>query len=517
MLLTPPRQTPKQMIARTANVPAPVGGLNGRDALAAMPPTDAVVLTNWFPQPSYVGLRNGSLNYATGLPAWVETLMDYKGGTTHKMFAVSGTAVFDVTNAGPVNAAAVTGLSNARWEWTNIETPAGQFLYAANATDSPLLFNGSTWTSITGSSSPAITGVATTKLRNPVVWKNRLWFVEDGSTRAWYLPIQSIGGAASAIDIGTYLKLGGTLQAILTVTLQNGSTFDDYIGFLSSEGELLLYAGSDPSQAGLFFAQGRYRIGQPIGRRCWFRYGDDAIVICADGFQKVSAVVAVDKISERNTLSYKILNLVNNDVQAFSNHFGWEGAVYPLGNKVLINVPQTENAVQYQYVMNTISDAWCVFTGWNAATFLVSQGNLFYGGNGVVVEADTGFNDNGASVSASMQPAFSYFGTTQQKHFKMVRPVVATIGNVLTALALNVDFQTVVPTGSATFSGTAGSPWDISAWDSSLWAPPVTIQKNWQSAPGIGFAGTVFLTAANNAGPVNLQSIDYLFEPGGVL
>ena len=49
----------KQNTANTASVPAPIGGWNARDSLAAMSPTDAVQLVNWFPTPTDVTMRSG--------------------------------------------------------------------------------------------------------------------------------------------------------------------------------------------------------------------------------------------------------------------------------------------------------------------------------------------------------------------------------------------------------------------------------------------------------------------------
>jgi hypothetical protein len=49
----------KQNTAQTASIPSPIGGWNARDSLAAMAPTDAVQLVNWYPTPTDVTLRRG--------------------------------------------------------------------------------------------------------------------------------------------------------------------------------------------------------------------------------------------------------------------------------------------------------------------------------------------------------------------------------------------------------------------------------------------------------------------------
>ena len=115
--------------AKHTSMPSPVGGINDRDGFVEQKPNEAVILENWFPYTSYVGIRKGSQNHVTGLPATVETLVEYapqEGGS--KLFAASGTAIYDVTTAGVVGAPVVSGMANARWQESMITTPAVRFL-----------------------------------------------------------------------------------------------------------------------------------------------------------------------------------------------------------------------------------------------------------------------------------------------------------------------------------------------------------------------------------------------------
>ena len=52
-------QRAKQNTAKTASVPAPIGGWNARDSLANMSPTDAVQMVNFYPTPTDVTMRKG--------------------------------------------------------------------------------------------------------------------------------------------------------------------------------------------------------------------------------------------------------------------------------------------------------------------------------------------------------------------------------------------------------------------------------------------------------------------------
>src|SRR5215471_13353211 len=238
MLQVVRKRRPRRQVSVTKTIPAPIGGLNAIDALANMPETDAIILDNFFPTPSTVELRNGYTNWVTGLPSWVESLMGYSNASGEFLFAASSTSFYNVTSAGAVGAAVVTGLTNARWESINVATSGGQYLYAANGVDKPRLWDGATWVAVDGASTPAITGVTTTKLRNPALFKNRVWFVEDGTMNAWFLPTQAVGGAASKWDLGTIFRLGGQLHVIMSCSMSTASTFDSYLAFMSTEGEI---------------------------------------------------------------------------------------------------------------------------------------------------------------------------------------------------------------------------------------------------------------------------------------
>jgi len=278
-----------------ATLPSPVGGRNARDSLTAMGSTDAVTMTNWFPDTTEVRSRHGFSNHATGLPTQVETLMDYEGGATSKLFGISDGKVYDCTSAGAVGAAAVSGLTNSRWQYVNIATSGGNYLYMANGVDAPRLYDNSTWTTITGASVPAITGVTTTTLNNPCVFKNRLWFIQVNTLKAWYLPVQSVGGAAETLDMSAYCQLGGYLLAVATWTIDSGTGVDDYLVFVTSKGEVLVWQGTDVSNPSTWSLKGVWRVGAPIGSRCLYKYQGDLLYICRDGVLPLSAALQSDR------------------------------------------------------------------------------------------------------------------------------------------------------------------------------------------------------------------------------
>jgi len=250
--------------SRSVSVTAPVGGWNARDSLADMPPADAVIMLNWFPLTTEVTLRKGYTEWATGISGQVESLFVYAGSTTNELFAAAGGSFYDVTATGAVGAAVVTGTSNSRWQYVNISTTGGNFMYVANGVNKPYLYNGTTWTAIDAVSTPAITGVTTTTLNNPITFKNRLWFIQDSTLVVWYLPTDSIGGAANKIDMSAVAQLGGYIVCHYTWSLDAGDGVDDYYVAVTSMGEIIIYQGTDPSSLTTFSLRGVWQLGHPV-------------------------------------------------------------------------------------------------------------------------------------------------------------------------------------------------------------------------------------------------------------
>jgi hypothetical protein len=134
----------KRFTATTASVPAPIGGWNARDSVAEMNPLDAVVLNNFFPTPSQIQLRKGYTQYATGITGQVDTLMQYSGGSTSKLFAAAGSVIYDVSTTGTATSV-VTGQGSDRWQYVNASTAGGNFLTSVNGTDPALIYDGTNW------------------------------------------------------------------------------------------------------------------------------------------------------------------------------------------------------------------------------------------------------------------------------------------------------------------------------------------------------------------------------------
>lgn len=503
---------PRQQVARIAILPSPTRGWNTRDPLAAMRPDDAVLLDNWFPDVGDVRLRRGFTEFADIGSGDIESIMDYTSGSTVKLLVVGGGVIADITQAGTATSLA-SCVSN-QWQHENF----GGYLVAVNGTDTPINYNGSAV-----ATSPAITGtgLTATNLISICAHKQRLWFAEKDTLNAWYLGTLAIGGAASKFDLSSLCRLGGTLQAIASWTVDAGAGADDFLAFITSEGEVLVYQGTDPASASTWALQGVYRTGRPIGRRCTAKLGGELCILTDAGVVPLSAVLTSDRAqSNRIAVSARIDRSFLDAAARYGAVWGWQAIVYPTSNMLICNIPQyvsPSDELYYQYVMNTSTGAWCRFTGMNARCWGVLDGALYFGGaDGKVYQADTGLNDNGSAIEADLKTSFQYVGGRgAQKRYTMARPQFVSDGIPSPSLELQTDFVDREPSAAPTVTNIL-SAWDVALWDVGYWAGDVTYAQ-WVGASGIGQCVALRMSTSTTDFSMRFVACDVVYEPGAIL
>jgi hypothetical protein len=501
--------------ARTASFPPPVGGWDTRSALADMPAENAVILDNFFPSTDKVTVRKGFTSYATGMSGAVNSLIEYVPTTgVGKLFAGNGSSIFDVSGGGAVGAAVVSGLSNTKFQSTQISTSGGHFLFAVNGQDTPLTFDGSSW-STSGASGPTMANLE---------WVNnhqrRLWFGEKNSLSAWYLAVNSISGTAVEFPLGAVSKLGGYLMAMGTWSVDAGDGQDDVAVFLTSEGEAIVYQGTDPNSASTWSLVGVFRIGKPVGRRCMIKSGADLIMVTQDGFVAASQILLADRSqAEAVAISQQINKAVNDAVRDGGSLFGWQPFIYPKGTMLIFNVPSTATEA-YQYVFNTITRAPCRFTGINAACWGLMNDEAYFGGmdDGVVYKFDSGSSDAGSDINADALQAFNHFRSPgMNKRFTLVEPIFQSEGSPSVSIDVNLDYS--IPTPSATaasYPETAGL-WGVAKWGIGLWGSASQTYRGWRGIRGVGRAASIRIRISTGANQPSWLATNWLYVPGGPL
>lgn len=513
-------RNPVQPVSQPMVVPAPTGGWNVRDPISNMPSSNAVELLNFFPDTAAVDLRKGAQNHVTGFAERVKSLFSYSPllAANKQLFAATDDGIYDATTAGAVGSAEVA-ITEGYCQAVNFTTAAASYLVVVNGTDDALIYDGSTWTSVTGASTPAITGIDTDLFIHVNVFKRRLWFVEKESLSAWFLPIDSGGGAAKEFTFGQYCPRGGHLVALATWTFDGGVGLDDYLVAITSEGELLIFQGTDPTDANAFGLTGVYFIGAPLGARCFHKLGGDLLYLCESGLFPLSKALQSADSSNTSAISNIIQTAFTEAAIAYGENSGWEVLVYPAASAVIVNIPSFVGSRSDQYVMNLNNGAWCHFTNWNAACFTVHDGALYFGGEDKVAQAWTGTSDFGSNIVGLCYQAFQYLGNSPlNKHVKLVNPILHYTANFDFRIGVNVDYELLQGFTEIQIGGIDGSRWDTAEWDTAVWAAEATTEDNWRTTFNpIGKTHSITLLASSNVSELRWTATNLLYEIGGVI
>jgi hypothetical protein len=351
------------------------------------------------------------------------------------------------------------------------------------------------------------------------LFKERLYFVEEDSLNFWYLPVDSINGAVTKFPLGGIFKNGGYLQAMGTWTIDAGYGVDDLAVFVTSNGEVAVYKGSNPSDPTDWALIGIWNIGSTFARKCVFKYGGDILLLTQQGLVPLSAGLQSTRLDPRVNITDKIFYAISQATDNYSSNFGWQINYLAKYNMLILNVPVTSNTEQY--VMHNITKSWCRFTNINANCWEMSNEDMYFGGTGFVARFYDSFADEGTNIKGFVQQAYSYFESRgQQKRFTMVRPILQTDNGLPTVLCgLSTDYETVELTNQISFNPAIllTGEWDLDVWDNANWGGGLVTTKTWQGVTGLGYAGSVSMNVASQGIEFHWASTDYVMEKGGVI
>ena len=307
-------------------------------------------------------------------------------------------------------------------------------------------------------------------------------------------------------------------------TRDGGSGPDDVAVFYSSEGEIAVYSGTDPSSASTWALVGVFLHGRPVGRRCITKVGSSLALISENGFQDVASILSVDRSSSENVaISKQINDAVNGAVRSYGDLFGWQPILYPRSKMLIFNVPISTTEM-HQYVFNSLTGAPCRFKGLNALCWGTLGDRIFFGKiDGTVHEFDgtesggeSPTSDDGVAITGDAMAAFIYFGSKgSEKAFKLVEPIFMSTGNPSPALDLNVDFTTYAPVGVASPLPNSAGQWGVATWGVSLWGKSNQIFKGWMGVRGHGRSASLRVRVTTTVSRPSWISTNYTFVRGG--
>lgn len=385
------RYAPKRRTA-TKFMPAPILGMNTMDPPEIMKPGYAEELINWWPNENGLTTRGGSAPWAGGFNEHpVESVLVWNAQTA---FGFAGPDVFALPGAPNPDRFAdlsYTGLTSPRVQGVNFSNDGGTFLHVCNGLDAPMYFDGTAWTQaiFTQHNQPfdASAFFAVTS------HLSRLWWLSKDSQSVFYADVNAIQGNVAELPLGAYLRRGGSLVALGVVTQDGLTGSEDLFTVISSEGEVLLFRGTNPDEAANWSLVGHGMIPRPVGApRCVAKLGPDLVVITESGLVGINTAMSKEFPGLDANIGDKIRSHWDSMVQVYGSGTGWDICVYHGRDLIVINAPGPLGC--QQMVVNPNTKAWGMLQGWEQIRCLNEyRGMLVGGGERAVFALDYYYQD----------------------------------------------------------------------------------------------------------------------------
>lgn len=368
-----------------------------------------------------------------------------------------------------------------------------------------------------------------TKISHGWLYAKRLFMIEKNTLRAWYLPVASISGTALSIELAGVFIRGGSLLFGAAWSQDSGDGTDDRCAFFTDQGEVAIFAGTDPSDADLWVQIGRYDLSTPMGKNAVVQFGGDVVTCTLDGAIPLSAVVTKDPaqlslaaVSRTIEPEWKREALRRSDIP-------WQAVKWAAKNMAIVSLPVINSTTPAEcLVVNLETGAWAKYTGWDVRSLVMYNDQVYFGtSTGEVFLAEAGGLDDGASYECRLACLFEPLASLGQTvSAKMVRAIYKAGTSFRAKESLSANYTTNFPTApSAATVSTTASVWDVDTWDGTLiWdaasTDMISVTSTWKDAARNGFSHSpqVQVVSGSATAPnVELVSIDVIYEAGGVV
>ena len=488
---------PQQQTAKVFRYPAPLKGIDSRISIAEGSLENCVYTYNMVPAEFGMVVRRGYREWQTDIETTtglgVHTVIPFDSVTQdpakQRLFSVTNEGIWDTTVL-----AAVPVLVQAFTE-TSADAGYGVYThYVGNNEDDVLFYADSlngiyqydatadTWARPVG-----ITGPVLANVNFVVAHKQRLWLIEENSSKAWYLAPGAISGAATEFFFGPKFRHGGNLVGLFNWSVDGGAGVDDYLVSVSQSGDVLPYQGDDPATTAWTLV-GTYFIGQvPKGPNIGSEHGGELYLMSSYGLVSVSNLlkgletVATGASSDSNGIATKISQFIRTQMKRTITDYGWSVRVVPSEGGILISSPIEEGREPIQYFYNIATAAWGMWRGLHINAFDTWNNNVVIGlDDNRVGYMDVDVDDvkftppeeggNGVPIEWSILSGFnSLESPALYKQVKLVRPDFLSIYEPEYVVRARYDYElTEAGLFTPTFFDDPGL-WDAGLWGSALW------------------------------------------------
>jgi hypothetical protein len=480
----------------------PVGGWNKRDNPEVMEDTQATVFNNVYSTYGHVQARKGFTSiFDTTWGNPINSLWTYDhNGTQYLMAATkdkednAGILVLGINGEfSPI--LPEDGYVVKSDYFDSIQFKGRIFLSSLYGEDNALTFDGQSLTRTNFySSDPEIVSFNGYDIYNFCVYRQRLFFIQKGTSRVWFTKMAgSISGECDSFDVEMFTSRGGELVSLCEWSKAGADNTQSMLCCITSEGEVLLYEGDDPSGEGWKLTS-RTQMPEPVGLRNTTSFKDDVAIVSKGGVFALSSIAGSTGADKSKALSDKIVGAFRTLGESFYLT-NWQVIYSDDYHWIMVNIPQTDGSF-IQFVLNLDNLTWSQFTGVPSCCYASFRYDMYFGGNnGKIYIFNKGGSDDGEPIRVYIQGAYLPLGTANKKKLKEVVLYLFSPYRREVFLTLFVDYKSQ-GVERLFLEGAYGNRkiavWNKSKWNQDFWGAVGTLdtlQIQRQSLPANCEAG----------------------------
>lgn len=475
-------------------VPAPTLGMNTRDGVQSLQPTECRSLRNMIAERGKCAIRSGKTAHQTISGASsIGTLFAHEGVSSDVLLAAAGGEIYNAT--GTPSALTSNSYSSDVWSMVQFnDTTVG-----VNGTDTPFAFDGSS----VGASGLSGSGLTISNLRTVHVVGIRMWFTEIDSADVWYLGVNAVTGTLTKFQLSQETK-GGYCVGIYG--------YGPYTIFVMSSGQIVTYQG-DP---GTDFSQVKALAApRPVGYDPGVDVNGEPVIMTASGplpFETIAK--GIDDGSTDQGPWGKIAPDWAVDFETSGANAGWNAVFFK--GLVILNV-QVDSSTSKQWVFNTRTQSWSYFDGLDGFDFAEIGGTLYVGDKASnQIWTYSGSTDDGASITATIRGGFIYpFQAQVNGQYTSARINASATGSVTAQIQVDTDYRELgidapeIPLSSSG-SGPWGESWGV-GWGTN--GQPIL---RWSGVKGFGRSVAAVAQFNSQADDLEYFGIDLIGARAGI-
>ena len=286
------------------------------------------------------------------------------------------------------------------------------------------------------------TGVAPSTFAGVIAHRDRAYFWPEGRLEFYHsASVGAITGPLTRFPLDRLGNITGTIVAMASASLDPGDRAQDLLTIVTSTGDVVLYAGDDPSDPDRFAIVARMKVARPVGRFCLVNRDADLLILTRAGVVSLRRALTSREDALTRALSEQIARVVEARIIAAETPDAWRLASDPGGQYLVLSMVEPTGIEHFVYGHQ--ARAWSVWTGIPAVSWSTLGGRmLFTGIDGRLGEmaqpGEEGIGDDGDPIAAGYTSSWFRFTAGRRTWARFEADLIAR-GSLALDLAVLAD------------------------------------------------------------------------------